>query len=194
MPFLDRSKQREANRKYYLKNIERLRETARRKARERYPAEAEAKHAKYVANAEVYRKYARDRYHATKHAKLANTIWHTARQRARKKKIPFEIVVTDITIPPVCPILKTPMEINLGRVGRNSPTLDRIRPHDGYIRGNIIVVSMLANAIKCDATPEQILAVGKFYADLEEQKSRHSPSKKPSEDPDCHTYSEKSTA
>jgi hypothetical protein len=41
--------------------------------------------------------------------------------------------------------------------------VDRIIPALGYIPENIIVVSMRANAVKSDASPEEILRVGAFY-------------------------------
>jgi hypothetical protein len=40
-----------------------------------------------------------------------------------------------------------------------SPSLDRIRPELGYVRGNVVVISQRANAIKSDATAEEIAKV-----------------------------------
>lgn len=44
-----------------------------------------------------------------------------------------------------------------------SPTLDRIIPRRGYVPGNVIVVSNLANRIKSSATARQIRRVATFY-------------------------------
>lgn len=44
-------------------------------------------------------------------------------------------------------------------VGPDSPTLDRIVPEKGYVLGNIAVISHKANAIKQNATAEEILRV-----------------------------------
>ena len=37
-----------------------------------------------------------------------------------------------------------------------SPSLDKIKPHLGYVPGNVLVVSHRANMIKHDATPEEL--------------------------------------
>ena len=52
----------------------------------------------------------------------------------------------------------------------SSMSVDRIDNSKGYIPDNIILVSMLANAIKSQATPEDILKVGKYYKNLYKQK------------------------
>lgn len=58
------------------------------------------------------------------------------------------------------------MSHGTGRGGKHhgSPTLDRLVPDLGYVPGNVLVVSELANSIKSDATPAQIRAVADFYA------------------------------
>lgn len=90
------------------------------------------------------------------------------RGRAKKKGLPFNLEHSDIVIPDVCPVLGIPLERNFGKgfSSHNSPSVDRIIPHLGYVKGNIIVISTLANRIKQDATPEQILKVGQFYANF----------------------------
>lgn len=50
--------------------------------------------------------------------------------------------------------------------GPNSPTLDRIRPDLGYVKGNVIVISGRANRIKSDATIEELRDIASFYATL----------------------------
>lgn len=51
-----------------------------------------------------------------------------------------------------------------------SPTLDRIEASLGYVKGNCVVVSGLANRIKSNATVEQIAMVAEFYGDLKRHK------------------------
>jgi hypothetical protein len=46
-----------------------------------------------------------------------------------------------------------------GVMNDSSPSLDRLRPDDGYTPGNVVVVSLLANRVKQDATSAQVLAV-----------------------------------
>lgn len=86
-----------------------------------------------------------------------------ARSRAKERGLPCDITWRDIVIPAVCPVLGIPLVVSVGQVTEGSPTLDRIIPELGYVKGNIIVVSELANRIKTNATPEQIMRVGQFY-------------------------------
>ena len=53
-----------------------------------------------------------------------------------------------------CPVLGVNMEISkLGSKNNDlTPSIDRIDPKKGYVKDNIIVVSMRANRIKNDAT------------------------------------------
>lgn len=89
-----------------------------------------------------------------------------ARRRARAKGIPFNLTLADIHIPKYCPALGIELRVNEGVVAANSPSLDRIIPALGYVRGNVIVVSHLANAVKSYATVEQLLLVAAFYQQL----------------------------
>jgi hypothetical protein len=57
----------------------------------------------------------------------------------------------------VCPVLGIPLKRNTGPVGRNSYTVDQIIPGIGYVLGNIQVISFRANAMKQDASPEELI-------------------------------------
>lgn len=67
-------------------------------------------------------------------------------------------------IPDHCPILGLPLYRNVGgrAQGPHSPTLDRINPALGYVRGNVRVISSRANSIKSDSTPEELLRVAAY--------------------------------
>lgn len=68
-------------------------------------------------------------------------------------------------IPLHCPVLGLPLYRNSGGAaqGPNSPSLDRIDPALGYVRGNVKVISSRANSIKSNATPEELLRVAAYY-------------------------------
>lgn len=87
------------------------------------------------------------------------------RGRAKAKGLPFNLTLEDLIIPELCPVLGIPLIRNYGKghSSHNSPSVDRIIPELGYVKGNVIVISVLANRIKQDATPEQIIRVGKFF-------------------------------
>lgn len=97
-------------------------------------------------------------------------LFHLAKQRAKKLGLEFNLNKEDIVIPTVCPVLGIELRSNIGgkTARENSPTLDRIHPKIGYIKGNIIVISALANRIKSSANHRQILAVGRWLKGLTE--------------------------
>lgn len=85
-------------------------------------------------------------------------IWYAAKGRARKQSLPFDIEISDIIIPEYCPVLNIKLVQHSGRNGGefDSASLDRIAPEKGYVKGNVQVISRLANAMKADATPDQL--------------------------------------
>lgn len=70
-----------------------------------------------------------------------------ARQRAARRGLPFNLRVCDVVVPPNCPALGVPLVVGETR-SPYSPSLDRIRPALGYIRGNTRVISDKANRLK----------------------------------------------
>jgi hypothetical protein len=72
------------------------------------------------------------------------------------ENLTFDIEPEDINIPELCPILGVRLKSNVGgHMKTNSPSLDRIIPELGYVRGNIEVISRRANTIKNDGTAEE---------------------------------------
>ena len=85
-----------------------------------------------------------------------------AKDRAKRKGLPFNITIKDIFIPKTCPILGIPLFPSKGQPTDNSPELDRFVPSLGYIRGNIEVISRKANRIKTNATTDEVTKVAEF--------------------------------
>ena len=80
-----------------------------------------------------------------------------AEKRAKEKGLPFDLCVEDVQIPEYCPILGIKLEVGIGRgPSDSSPSLDRIYPNLGYVKDNIIVISMRANKIKSDVSVDDI--------------------------------------
>lgn len=82
-----------------------------------------------------------------------------AKTRAKLKGVPFSIELEDIHIPEFCPVLGMKIEVNSGKSGAypNSPSLDKIIPELGYVKGNVQVLSQLANSMKNSASKDQLL-------------------------------------
>lgn len=96
---------------------------------------------------------ARRRY---KGLSIASKLLSAAKHRAKKAGIAFAIVERHVVVPATCPILGLPLICGIGKWQDNSPTLDRIDNTQGYVPGNVMVISWRANRLKCDAAPEEI--------------------------------------
>lgn len=88
------------------------------------------------------------------------------KKKCKKKNIKYDIDRNYLkTIMPknmVCPVMKKKMSIGR-KLHRYSPTIDRIVPEKGYVKGNLLIVSRIANSIKTDATIDQVEKVYEFY-------------------------------
>jgi len=96
---------------------------------------------------------------------LKQQLYRSAKKRALSKGLEFNIELRDIHIPKKCPILKVPLICST----RYSPSIDRIYPDKGYVKGNIAIISTLANSMKANATPKELLIFAKNikkYMDL----------------------------
>lgn len=111
--------------------------------------------AAYVANKEVILSNAKRR-------RLANPLrdmLNGARHRARAKGCAFDVTEADLVMPTHCPLLGIKLIVNSGKHGPASPTIDKINSELGYVRGNVWVVSHRANALKGNATLEELRAL-----------------------------------
>lgn len=75
-----------------------------------------------------------------------------ARSRAKQRGIEFDISLEDVIINTICPVLG----IKLGHEGSrdNTLSLDRVDPSLGYVKGNVRIISHLANRWKNNMTLE----------------------------------------
>ena len=79
------------------------------------------------------------------------------KERSVQKGLDFNLTVEDIKVPEKCPVFGFDLQRNHKIPMFNSPSVDRIDPEKGYTKENIQVISQLANAMKQNATPEQLL-------------------------------------
>jgi hypothetical protein len=98
-----------------------------------------------------------------------------AKGRAKRKKLPFDMKLEDFEIPEICPIFGINIEIGAGKrtVQLNSPTLDRIIPEKGYVKGNIQVISHKANMMKNCGSLEEMIKLGEFAKKLLEEAKKN---------------------
>jgi hypothetical protein len=91
----------------------------------------------------------------------------SSKQRAKENGLEFNIQETDIKIPTHCPILGIELDMNRKKGKRfNGPSLDRIDSSKGYVKGNIWIISDLANRMKQNATVEQLKLFGEWTKTL----------------------------
>jgi hypothetical protein len=97
---------------------------------------------------------------------LDYSMWAQAKNRAKTKGIPFDIELVDIVIPERCPLLGIPLRHNAKRLHYDSPTLDRIIPSLGYVKGNVQVLSLKANMAKSSLTLEEMKLLVRNWENL----------------------------
>jgi hypothetical protein len=87
---------------------------------------------------------------------------NNAKHRAIRENVPFSLVLQDLIdiATDECPILHTPFVwgasgLGKGKMRPDSPTLDRIMPELGYVKGNVAFLSYRANRIKDNGTMQE---------------------------------------
>jgi len=91
-------------------------------------------------------------------------MWAAAKKRAKTKGLAFSLELSDIVIPERCPLLDILFIANKGLGALpNSPSLDKIIPKLGYVKGNIQVISNKANIMKSSATLEEFELMAKNW-------------------------------
>ena len=141
-----KEKRKEEAKAYYYKNKEKVLEVVK-KYREENKEEIKEKGKKY------YRR------------KLENRLLNAARARAKAKNMEFNLDVSDIQVPELCPLLNIPIFVNEGKkkARPNSPSLDRIDSSKGYVKGNVWVISLKANTIKSNASLDELKMLTKNF-------------------------------
>ena len=159
----DLEKRSEYSKKYRLENKEKLTEYGKKYYQENKEKIIERKREYRLENKEKINEQ-------TKQYRLENKekwMCNTSKVRAKQKNLPFNLSTEYLKeIWPEdnkCPALGITMKKGDFCVTDHSPTLDRIIPELGYIKGNVQVVSALANRIMSDATVNQVMAVAKHY-------------------------------
>ena len=135
MPYKDKEKSKKYHREYNRSYMKKSREE----------------------NPELFK--ARDKNWRTNN-RLQSLIFST-KQTAKKKGIDHDIDISDLVKVQICPL--TGVEIDWSVSGRHllNPSIDRIDPSKGYVKGNVEIMSCLGNSMKNAATKEQLLHFAK---------------------------------
>lgn len=116
-------------------------------------------------------------YHSkTKEGAQIEIMYNNALRRSRRDKIPFDIDVEYLKSIKTdrCPIFD--MELSWGKIGEgyknmseSSPSLDKIKPEYGYIKGNVCIISNKANIIKHSVGYEELYKVADWLHEKEKE-------------------------
>jgi len=103
-------------------------------------------------------------------------MYNNALQRARLYNLPFDIDIEYLKSIKTnrCPIFD--MELSWGKIGEghknmaeSSPSLDKIKPEYGYVKGNVCIISNKANKIKQDVGYEELYKVADWLHEKEKE-------------------------
>lgn len=89
---------------------------------------------------------------------IQKQIYYRVKQSTKKRKLDFNLEPQDIIVPTHCPLLG--VELLFDKVDSSSDnyyTVDRIDSSKGYIKGNVQVISRLANTMKNKSTEKELI-------------------------------------
>jgi len=160
-----KEEKRKYDRQYYKKNAEKLRAQSALYVKNNKEKTDEYQQNYREENRETLR--AKNRVYKVSYRENDPVLWrrrnmfYAAKHRAKKLDLPFTITLDDIPGPTHCPALA--IELNYspcqGKVGDDSPTLDRFDPAQGYVAGNVSVISSRANRMKSNADTVEVRAL-----------------------------------
>lgn len=150
MPYKTAQERRESRKRYYRANKEKCLTYSKQYAKD-HVDDISAKRKIYMAG--------------YKERNLKSYLVSAAKYRAKKCGIPFDLTPDDFTIPDFCPVLGHAFEPPKKNAWW-SPSLDRIIPELGYIKGNVQIISMRANMIKLDASLAELEKVTEYVRRL----------------------------
>jgi hypothetical protein len=78
----------------------------------------------------------------------ARSLLWSAKARALRENLPFDLEESDTAVPNLCPVLGIPLLFADRGRSDNTPSVDRLDPTLGYVKGNIAVISWRANRMK----------------------------------------------
>lgn len=82
----------------------------------------------------------------------------SSKANAKAKGLEHNLELEDIIIPDMCPYLNVPLTFKIDSTNTlSTASLDRIDSSKGYVKGNVQVISRLANSMKSNANKEQLI-------------------------------------
>ena len=122
----------------------------------------------YLQNKEQLNKQSKNYYEKNKQkitAKINDTLnknpqkslWMRSKISSKKRGIEFSLLIEDINIPEYCPYLGIKLRYDAtSSRAHDKMSVDRIDNTKGYVKGNVQVISDLANRMKNNSTLEEL--------------------------------------
>lgn len=79
-----------------------------------------------------------------------------AKERSKKLELTCDLEIDDIVIPTKCPLLETPFKYGSRHDKWQTYSLDRIDNSKGYVKGNVWVITHMANTMKSQASSKEL--------------------------------------
>ena len=104
----------------------------------------------------------RERFKQSRITQRESLMLSRCKYRAKQAGLPFNLTKDDIAIPEFCPVLGIKLrQMSIDEEPKrgyhpSAPSLDRIIPKLGYVKGNVRVISARANLLKNDATISEL--------------------------------------
>ena len=135
--------------KYYQENKEKI------DAKKKLWAENNKERIKSVGK--EYRERTKEKSKAWRDDNKDRLYFLSLKARAIKKGLEFNLEEADVLSVDVCPVFGVNLVRSLLKPAWNSSSVDRIDNTKGYVKGNIQIMSYLANSMKRNATNEQLI-------------------------------------
>lgn len=103
----------------------------------------------------VKRKNHRNKGSDRTNKQFITAIVRSAKTRAEKLGLAFDLHKELLVIPETCPVFGTKLIVG-DKITNDTPSLDRIIPERGYVMDNVAFISMKANRLKSNATVQEL--------------------------------------
>lgn len=168
----DKEKRSKRWKAYYAANKEKLNSSRMNRYWKDKDYECKQRKERRLKDLEKYRARGRENAKKTRHKDPQWRMWRSIRTHANRQGIPFNIDREDLVLPEFCPVLGIRLNyFNTGTPKNDSPSVDKVIPRLGYVKGNVNVISYRANVLKRDVVdPSELRAIAVYIEMHEKQR------------------------